>query len=59
MNRELHEILADIASKARLSRFAVAVEDFESGTRFSHEGRHLFHAASTFKAAVLPVFFVR
>jgi beta-lactamase class A len=41
------------ARRAGLTRVGVAFQDMASGERFSLEGGHLFHAASTFKAAVL------
>jgi beta-lactamase class A len=41
------------ARRAELTRVAVAFHDLGGGQRFSFEGEQLFHAASTFKAAVL------
>ena len=54
MNEEtLRQRIVEIGEKARLTGLAVAVHDLETGRRFSHEGERWFHAASTFKAALL------
>jgi len=46
-----------IAEKAKLGEIAVAFRDFESNEEFSHCGDRWFHAASTFKAALLFALF--
>src|SRR5262249_25275820 len=52
-NEEVERLSAQ--SKARA--IAVAVHDFESGSRFSLRGDRWFHAASTIKVAVLLAVF--
>ncbi len=55
-SRLLTRIL-EIATKAHLGDVAVAFHDFESSLAFSYQGDRWFHAASTFKAAILFAFF--
>lgn len=53
MSSQLATIIDEIAARAGLRAVAVAYFDFEHDSKFSHHGKQLFHAASTFKAAVL------
>lgn len=45
--------IIEISQKAELKAISVAFYDYESALHFSYQGDRLFHAASTFKAAVL------
>lgn len=45
--------LGQIARQAKLTAWAAAVEDLEIGRCWAHEGERWFHAASTFKVAIL------
>ncbi len=47
----------DIAEKAQLNTVAIALHDYDSAVRFSYQGERWFHAASTFKAAILFALF--
>ncbi len=49
--------IQEISEKAHLGAVAVAFHDFESALRFSYQGERSFHAASTFKAALLFALF--
>jgi beta-lactamase class A len=53
LSSNLSTLIDEIAARAGLRAVAVAFHDFERGEKFSHYGKQLFHAASTFKAAVL------
>jgi beta-lactamase class A len=48
----LQEILG-IGESAGFAAVAVSFYDYETDSRFSHHGERMFHAASTFKVAVL------
>jgi beta-lactamase class A len=43
----------EISDKAQLENLSVAFYDYETSLRFSYQGDRFFHAASTFKAAIL------
>lgn len=45
--------IQEISQKAQFENVAVAFYDYETSLRFSYQGDRLFHAASTFKAAIL------
>lgn len=47
----------DISEKAQLVDVSVALHDYDSSVRFSYQGERWFHAASTFKAAILFALF--
>jgi beta-lactamase class A len=49
----LNARIQEIGEKAGLAAVACAYHDFHTGEQFEHDGDRLFHAASTFKAAVL------
>lgn len=55
-SRLLARIL-DVSEKAQLGDVAVAMHDYDSSVRFSYQGERWFHAASTFKAAILFALF--
>src|SRR6478609_1365264 len=43
----------EIAQRARLATVGIAFYDYENSLRFAYQGERTFHAASTFKSAVL------
>jgi len=45
--------IQEIGEKSQLENVAVAFYDYETSLRFSYKGDRLFHAASTFKVAIL------
>jgi beta-lactamase class A len=47
----------EISQKAKLKDVAVAIYDYETALQFSYQGERVFHAASTFKSAVLFALF--
>lgn len=47
----------EISQKAKLKDVAVALYDYETSMGFSYQGDRVFHAASTFKAAILFALF--
>ncbi|HEX5176374.1 MAG TPA: serine hydrolase [Chthoniobacteraceae bacterium] len=49
--------IREIQREFRLEAIGVAVHDYERGRHFQHEADRWFHAASTFKAAVLLAVF--
>jgi beta-lactamase class A len=50
---ELQARFAELEALAGARALAVAISDFESGSRFAYHGDRWFHAASTIKLAVL------
>src|SRR5437764_9760364 len=53
----LHALVEKLMVEGKARAMAVAVHDFESGSRFSIRGDRWFHAASTIKVAVLLAVF--
>jgi beta-lactamase class A len=53
----LYAAVEKLVAEAKARAIAVAVHDFESGSRFSLRGDRWFHAASTIKVAVLLAVF--
>src|SRR5437764_13850310 len=53
----LHALVEKLMVEGKARAMAVAVHDFESGSRFSIRGDRWFHAASTIKVAVLLAIF--
>src|SRR5881227_3986981 len=53
----LHAIVERLMLEGKARAIAVAVHDFESGSRFSLQGDRWFHAASTIKVALLLALF--
>src|SRR5437763_13648442 len=53
----LHALVEKLMVEGKARAMAVAVHDFESGSRFSFRGDRWFHAASTIKVAVLLAVF--
>lgn len=52
----IQEII-DVGKKAGFSAVAVSYRDFASGEAWAYEGKRFFHAASTYKAAILLVLY--
>ncbi len=50
---EIINRLVEIGERAQLGGLGVSVHDLESGERLGHKSDRMFHAASTFKAAIL------
>jgi len=57
LEERLRARISDIQGEFRLEAIGVAVHDYERGRHFAHNADRWFHAASTFKAAILLAVF--